>query len=388
MDRIIIFDTTLRDGEQAPGFSLTSDQKIEFAHQLARLGVDVIEAGFPAASPDDFEAVRKIAREVKGPTIAGLARAVPDDIDRCWEAVRESESPRIHTFISTSDIHLQGQFRLSREEARERAVAMVRRARGYCENVEFSPMDATRSDWSYLYEVLEAVIQAGATTLNIADTCGYSIPDEFGELIAGIFDRVPSAHKAVVSVHCHNDLGLAVANALSAVRNGARQVECCVNGIGERAGNTALEEFVMALNVRRDFLDFATEIDTTQIQPTSEMLQRFTGVHVQPNKAIVGANAFAHESGIHQDGMLKDARTYEIMEAGALGYATGTRLVLGKHSGRHGLKVRLEHLGYSLEPEALNQAFRDFKNLADFKKEVTDEDLHALMRDRSTAAAR
>ncbi|HYU21098.1 MAG TPA: 2-isopropylmalate synthase, partial [Chloroflexota bacterium] len=288
MQRILIFDTTLRDGEQAPGFSMTSDQKIELARQLQRLNVDIIEAGFPAASPDDFAAVQRIAREVRGPVITGLARCVPEDIDRSWEAVKDAESPRIHTFISTSDIHLERQFRLTREQAKERAVEMVRRAKSYCDDIEFSPMDATRSDWNYLYEVLTATIEAGATTINIADTCGYSIPEEFGELLQGIWGRVPNADRAVLSVHCHNDLGLATANSLTAVRSGARQIEVCVNGIGERAGNAALEEVVMALNVRKDFFgQFGTGVNPGEIYQASDMLARFTGQGVQVNKPIV-----------------------------------------------------------------------------------------------------
>jgi 2-isopropylmalate synthase len=380
VNNIRIFDTTLRDGEQAPGFAMTSDQKIEFARQLQRLNVDIIEAGFPAASPDDFAAVQRIAREVKGPVIAGLARCVPEDIDRCWEAVKVAESPRIHTFISTSDIHLERQFRLTREQAKDRAVEMVARAKSYCDDVEFSPMDATRSDWSYLYEVLDAVIAAGATTINIADTCGYSIPEEFGELLQGIWGRVPNADRAILSVHCHNDLGLATANSLTAIRSGARQVEVCVNGIGERAGNAALEEVVMALNVRKDFFGhFGTMVNTREIHQASAMLTQFTGQGVQANKPIVGANAFAHESGIHQDGMLKDHHTYEIMEAEATGYGQ-TRLILGKHSGRHALKVRLAQLGFDLSQDDLNAAFRRFKDVADYKKEVSDEDLRDIMR--------
>ena len=378
MERIIIFDTTLRDGEQSPGASLTSDEKLEIAHQLARLGVDVIEAGFPISSPDDFQAVRRIAREVKGPIIAGLARARPEDIDRCWEAVRWAERHRIHTFLSTSDIHLQGQFRLTREEAKEQAVAMVKHAKRYCEDVQFSPMDATRSEWPYLWEVLEAVIAAGATTVNIADTCGYTTPDEFERMIRAIFENVPNIHRATVSVHCHNDLGMATANSLAAVRAGARQVEGCINGIGERAGNAAIEEVVMALKVRKDIYGVDTNVRTEEIQRTSRMVAEYTGIAVQRNKAIVGANAFAHESGIHQDGMLKDRRTYEIMEAAAVGYGQ-TKLVLGKHSGRHALKVRLEQLGYRLSPEELNQTFVRFKALADYKKEVTDRDLEELV---------
>jgi 2-isopropylmalate synthase len=373
-----IFDTTLRDGEQSPGFSLTSSQKIQIAQQLARLGVDVIEAGFPAASPDDFAAVQRIAREVHGPVIAGLARAVPEDVDRCWQAVRDAPKPRIHVFLSTSDIHLEGQFRISRAEATARAAEMVARAKGYTEDVEFSPMDATRSDWGYVCEVLEAIIKAGATTVNIADTCGFAQPDEFGMMIAYIREHTAGIDDVVVSVHCHNDLGLAVANSLAAVQAGARQVECCVNGIGERAGNAALEELVMALTVRKDRYGLELGINHEELVPTSQLLQEFTGVGVQPNKAVVGANAFAHESGIHQDGMLKDARTYEIMSAAAIG-AEGTKLVLGKHSGRHALRVRLEQLGVALSPEELKHVFAGFKDLADRKKEVSDDDLRTLV---------
>jgi 2-isopropylmalate synthase len=373
-DHVKIFDTTLRDGEQSPGFALSSAQKVEMAHQLARLGVDVIEAGFPAASPDDFAAVQRIAREVKGPIIAGLARAMAADIDQCWEAIKDAEHPRIHTFLSSSDIHLEAQFNLEREQAKARAVEMVRRARRYTPDVEFSPMDATRSDWSYVCDVLEAVIEAGATTVNIADTCGFAQPDEFGMMITYIREHVANIDSVTLSVHCHDDLGLAVANSLAAIRAGARQIECCVNGIGERAGNAALEEIVMALTVRGDQYRVTHGINIEQLVPTSDLLQQFTGVPVQPNKAIVGVNAFAHESGILQDGMLKDARTYEIMSAAAIG-AEGTRLVLGKHSGRHALRQRLEELGLLLTQDELNHAFAGFKNLADYKKEVTDEDL-------------
>jgi 2-isopropylmalate synthase len=384
-EHIKFLDTTLRDGEQSPGFSLTSPQKLALAQQLARLGVDIIEAGFPAASPDDFVAVQGISNSVKGPIIAGLARAVPADIDQCWQAIRGADRPRIHTFLSSSDIHLESQFRLRREEAKQRAVAMVKRARGYTEDVEFSPMDATRSDWSYVCEVLEAVIDAGATTVNIADTCGFAQPDEFGMMITYIREHVANIEHATISVHCHNDLGLAVANSLAAIKAGARQVECCINGIGERAGNAALEELVMALTVRRDHHRMQHGINLEEIVPTSDLLQRFTGVSVQPNKAIVGANAFAHESGIHQDGMLKDARTYEIMSAAAVG-AEGTKLVLGKHSGRHALRNRLEVLGLLLSQEELNHAFVGFKALADYKKEVTDEDLLQLAHNGRRAA--
>jgi 2-isopropylmalate synthase len=380
MERIIIFDTTLRDGEQSPGASLTSDEKLEIAHQLARLGVDVIEAGFPISSPDDFQAVRRIAREVKGPIIAGLARARPEDIDRCWEAVREAERPRIHTFLSTSDIHLSHQFRMTRERALEEAVAMVKRAKAYCPDVEFSPMDATRSDRDYLYRVIEAVIDAGATTVNIADTVGYITPEEMYTLIRGLFERVPNIDRAVVSVHCHNDLGMAVANSLAAIRAGARQVECTINGIGERAGNASLEEIVMAIHTRSDVYQVTTGIDTSQILKTSRLVSALTGIPVQPNKAVVGSNAFAHESGIHQDGILKERSTYEIMRPDQIGLA-GSNLVLGKHSGRHALRVRLQELGYTLTPEELNRAFARFKEIADKKKEVSDRDLEAIMAD-------
>ncbi|MBV9170055.1 MAG: 2-isopropylmalate synthase, partial [Chloroflexi bacterium] len=359
-DYVRIFDTTLRDGEQSPGFSLTSPQKLEMAQQLARLGVDVIEAGFPAASPDDFAAVQQIAREVRGPIIAGLARAVAADIDQCWDAIKYAERPRIHTFLASSDIHLESQFNLRREQAKARAVEMVRRARGYTDDVEFSPMDATRSDWSYVCEVVEAVIEAGATTVNIADTTGFAQPDEFAMLISYLREHVPNIAQATISVHCHDDLGLAVANSLAAIKAGARQVECCVNGIGERAGNTALEEVVMALTVRRDHHRVEHGIHIEQIVPTSTLLQQFTRTLVQPNKAIVGRNAFAHQSSLHQEAMLKDARTYEIMSASAVG-ADGTRLVLGKHSGRQALRSRLEELGLLLNQEELNHAFAGFK---------------------------
>jgi 2-isopropylmalate synthase len=374
-----IFDTTLRDGEQSPGFSLTSEQKLEFARQLERLNVDVIEAGFPAASPDDFAAVQQIAREIKGRVVTGLARAVPEDIDILWDAVKVAETPRLHTFLSTSDIHLEKQFRMTREQGKERAVAMVARAKSYCSDVEFSPMDATRSDWDYLYEVIEAVIDAGATTINIADTVGYVMPDEFGELISGVWGKVRNADKAVISVHCHDDLGMAVANSLAAIRAGARQVEGCINGIGERAGNASLEEVIMALRVRQDFYKgFDTQIDATQLCPTSEMLAEFTGQGPQPNKAIIGRNAFAHESGIHQDGVLKDTTTYEIMTPLSVGRAE-SKLVMGKHSGRHALRVELAKIGYVVGTYDLLEAFRAFKDVADHKKEVFEEDLHAIM---------
>ncbi len=379
MDKVRIFDTTLRDGEQSPGFSMTSEQKLEFAKQLERLNVDIIEAGFPAASPDDFAAVQQIAREIKGRVVTGLARAVPEDIDTLWEAVKVAETPRLHTFLSTSDIHLEKQFRMSRQEGKERAVAMVARAKSYCSDVEFSPMDATRSDWDYLYEVIEAVIEAGATTINIADTVGYVMPDEFGELIAGVWGKVKNADKATISVHCHDDLGMAVANSLAAIKAGARQVEGCINGIGERAGNASIEEVVMALQVRKDFFNTVeTQVDATQFWATSEMLARFTGQGPQPNKAIIGRNAFAHESGIHQDGVLKDKITYEIMKPEDVGRAE-SKLVMGKHSGRHALRVELAKIGYAVGTYDLLEAFKRFKVKADIQGELFEEDLHQIM---------
>ncbi|HEY3117579.1 MAG TPA: 2-isopropylmalate synthase [Chloroflexota bacterium] len=380
MDKLYVFDTTLRDGEQSPGASLTSDEKLEIALQLAELGVDIIEAGFPIASPDDSAAVARIAREVKGPVIAGLARCKPEDIDAAWEALKDGDNVRIHTFISTSDIHLKHQFRMTRDQALEQAVDMVLKAKRYTSDVEFSPMDATRSDWEYLYQMLEAVIGAGATTINIPDTVGFTTPGEFGDLIRSIRERVPNAHKAVISVHCHNDLGMAVSNSLSAVLAGARQVECTINGIGERAGNAALEEIVMATNTRPEIYGVQTGIDTKQIYKTSRLVSTLTGIVVQPNKAVVGSNAFAHESGIHQDGVLKERSTYEIMDARDVGLAQST-LVLGKHSGRHALKQRFDDMGYKLTDDEVNRAFIRFKEIADKKKEVTSKDLEAIISD-------
>ena len=377
-DRILIFDTTLRDGEQSPGFSMNMDEKLRFADQLVKLGVDVMEAGFPRSSQGDFEAVQRIARRVKGVQVAGLARANPGDIDTAWEALREAENPRIHTFISSSDIHIVHQLKKTREEVLAQAVEAVRRAAGYTSNVEFSPMDATRSDRAYLAGMLEAAIDAGATTVNIPDTVGYAIPTEFRDLIAYLFENVRNIHRAVVSVHCHNDLGLAVANALAAVQAGARQIECTVNGIGERAGNTSLEEVVMAVKTRNDLFHCHTGVNTRQITGTSKLLTHITGVSVQPNKAVVGANAFAHESGIHQDGMLKNAVTYEIMSPEDVGITRST-LVLGKHSGRHAVISRLRDIGYDLGGEDLERFFKYFKALADVKKEVFDEDLEVLI---------
>ncbi|MGQ9593980.1 MAG: 2-isopropylmalate synthase [Anaerolineae bacterium] len=383
MDRVLIFDTTLRDGEQSPGATLNIEEKLDIARQLARLGVDILEAGFPVASPGDFEAVRRIALEVgtpEGPVIAALARCHPGDIDRAWEAVRHAAKPRIHTFLATSDIHLQYKLGISREECVRRVREMVRYARSLCPDVEFSPEDAGRSDPAFLYVVLEEAIQAGATTLNIPDTVGYMMPDEFGALIRGILDHVPGARDVIVSVHCHNDLGLATANTLAGLRAGARQAEVTVNGIGERAGNTSLEEVVMALHTRRQYYGLQTGIDTTQIIRTSRMVSAYTGLPVQPNKAIVGANAFAHEAGIHQDGVLKNPLTYEIMRPETVGL-TETSLVLGKHSGRHAFRERLAKLGYRLSPEEVDRLFTRFKELADKKKMVDDRDLEAIVAD-------
>ncbi len=383
-----IFDTTLRDGEQSPGATMTSAEKLQIARALARMGVDVIEAGFPAASPDDLEAVRRIAIEVgnpdprrnghRVPIIAGLARAVKSDIDAAWEAVRHAARPRIHTFLATSPIHMKYKLRMTPREVVQRVREMVAYAKSLTDDVEFSPEDAGRSDPEFLYEVLAAAIEAGATTLNIPDTVGYTTPEEFYRLIKGIIDNTPGIEKVIVSVHCHNDLGLATANTLAGLMAGARQAEVTINGIGERAGNTALEEVVMALRVRHDVYGLETGIDTTQIVRVSQMVARITGMAVQPNKAIVGANAFAHEAGIHQDGMLKHQQTYEIMRPEMVGWPK-SRLVLGKHSGRHALRVRLEELGYRLSREELDQVFQDFKRLADRKKTVTDADLIALV---------
>ncbi|MBI5196859.1 MAG: 2-isopropylmalate synthase [Nitrospirae bacterium] len=382
--RIIkIFDTTLRDGEQSPGASMNVQEKVQLAKQLARLGVDIIEAGFAISSPGDFEAIKTIGAEVEGPVICSLARAKEEDIKRAWEALKDTPKKRIHTFHSTSDIHLKHQFRVSREEALKRSVEMVRLARSFVEDVEFSPMDATRSDVSYLCEVIEAVIEAGASTVNIPDTVGYTIPNEFGALIKAVCDKVKNIDKAVISVHCHNDLGLAAANSLSAVLNGAGQIECTLNGIGERAGNCSMEEVVMALRTRRDIFNADTKIHTEEIMRSSRLVTKITGISVQPNKAIVGANAFAHESGIHQDGLLKDKSTYEIITPETIGLHK-TKLVLGKHSGRHAFKTRLKELGYELSDEELNIAFERFKKIADQKKDIFDEDIETLVSDEVT----
>jgi 2-isopropylmalate synthase len=377
--RIIkIFDTTLRDGEQSPGASMNVPEKVTLARQLAKLGVDIIEAGFAYSSPGDFEAIRTIGNEVEGPVICSLARAREEDIKKAWEALKDAPRRRIHTFHSTSDIHLKYQFRISREEALKRSVEMVKLARSFVEDVEFSPMDATRTDVHFLCEVIEAVIDAGASTVNIPDTVGYSIPLEFGTMIKTIHDKVNNINKAVISVHCHNDLGLATANSLSAVLNGAGQIECTINGIGERAGNCSMEEVVMALRTRRDIFQSGTSIHTEEIMRTSRLVTKITGISVQPNKAIVGANAFAHESGIHQDGLLKEKSTYEIMKPESVGLHA-TKLVLGKHSGRHAFKTRLKDLGYVLTDEELNRTFERFKRLADQKKDIFDEDIEAMI---------
>ena len=388
MDRVIIFDTTLRDGEQSPGFSMNTAEKLEMARQLARLKVDVIEAGFPISSDEDFEATREVARQVGtldgAPSICGLSRVGLGDIDRCWEAVKYAKRPRIHTFVATSDIHLKYKLRKSRAEILKAAEEAVKHARGYCEDVEFSPEDASRSDFDYMCDVLDAVISAGARTINIPDTVGYAIPQEWGQRIANIRARL-KRHEGqyVLSVHCHNDLGQAVANSVTGVLNGARQIECTINGIGERAGNASLEEIVMALRTRKDFFNVETGVKTDEIFKTSRLLSHITGIHVQPNKAIVGENAFAHEAGIHQDGVLKEKSTYEIMVPEHIGRPSN-KLVLGKHSGRAALNSRLKELGFELQPGDIDRAFKKFKDLADRKKEVYDEDLMAIVTDEAT----
>jgi len=379
MDRVIVFDTTLRDGEQAAGGALNIREKLEIAKQLEELGVDVIEAGFPASSPGDFEAVSLIAREVRTPVVCALARAHPDDIDRAWEALKQARQPRIHVFLSASDIHLMYQLKKSREQVLQTARDMVARAKQYSGDIEFSPMDASRTEPEYIYQIVAAVIDAGATTVNIPDTVGYATPGDFGSLIEGIVQNVSNISQAVISVHCHNDLGLAVANSLEAVRRGARQVECTVNGIGERAGNASLEEVVMAIKTRGDFFfNLSTGINTEQIYRSSRLVSEMTGFPVQPNKAIVGANAFSHEAGIHQDGVIKMPITYEIMDPKTVGIPASS-LVLGKLSGRHAFRERLAELGYSLSDEDLNHAFVVFKELADKKKEVTDRDIEFVV---------
>ncbi|MEN6372719.1 MAG: 2-isopropylmalate synthase [Armatimonadota bacterium] len=376
--RIRIFDTTLRDGEQSPGASMNIEEKLEVARQLARLKVDVIEAGFPISSPGDFEAVKAIAETIKGPAIAGLCRANKADIDRAWEALQFTKKPVIHTFIATSDIHLEKKLKKSREEVLEIAQMAVKHAKSYTDNVEFSAEDASRTDFDYLCQVVEAVIDAGATVVNIPDTVGYALPSEFGEMIRKLIKKVPNSKNAVFSVHCHNDLGLATANTLSAVMSGAGQVECTINGIGERAGNAALEEIVMAISTRADLMDIKTNINTKEIHRASRLVSDVTGLAVQVNKAIVGANAFAHEAGIHQHGVMQEKRTYEIMDAESVGL-TESRLILGKHSGRHAFEEKLKSLGYQLNKAELEKAFERFKGLADKKKEIFNEDIETIV---------
>jgi 2-isopropylmalate synthase len=384
-DRVKIFDTTLRDGEQSPGISLNKQEKLEIAHQLARLRVDIIEAGFPIASPGDFEAVEAIAREVHGPVICGLARTGFQDIDAAWNAVKDSERPRIHTFISTSDIHIEHQLQTTREDVKGQARAAVAHAKQYTDDVEFSPMDATRSELEYTAEVIQIALDEGATTINVPDTVGYSMPHEYAAMWEELYRMVPGLAEVVTSVHCHDDLGLAVANSFSGIQAGCRQVECAINGIGERAGNASLEEIAMLLHTREAAVGFHTGVVTTEIARTSRMVSRLTGYSVQPNKAIVGRNAFAHESGIHQDGVLKERTTYEIMDAASIGLEHNS-LVLGKHSGRHALRNALEELGFQVEGAALNMAFKRFKELADKKKKVTALDLEAIVSDEMKQA--
>ncbi len=369
MEKVKIFDTTLRDGEQSPGFSMNVEEKVRMAKQLEKLNVDIIEAGFPIASPGDFEAVKAISENVKNCIIAGLARANRADIERAAEALKNAKRPRIHVFIATSDIHLEKKLNMSREQALETLIESIKFAREFVDDVEFSAEDATRSDWDYLVKVFTSAIDAGASTINVPDTVGYTVPSEFRRLITYLKENVKNINKATISVHCHNDLGLAVANSISAIEAGARQVECTINGIGERAGNASLEEIVMTIYVRKDILPFKTDVVTQQIYPTSRLLTHITGIRVQPNKAIVGDNAFAHEAGIHQDGVLKYSGTYEIMTPQSIGLPSNI-LVLGKHSGRHAFKERLKALGYELSDEDINKAFAQFKILADKKKEI------------------
>ncbi len=379
-EKIIVFDTTLRDGEQSPGASLTKAEKLEIAKVLAEMKVDVIEAGFPISSPDDFEGVKAIAQNIKGPEICGLSRAIKSDIDACWGAVKYAKKSRIHIFIATSDIHLKYKFKKSRSQVLNQAVESIKYAKKFTSNVQFSPEDATRSDFSFLCQVIEAVIAAGATTINIPDTVGYSVPFEFSQLIKNIVVQVPNIRKATISVHCHDDLGMAVANSLSAIKEGARQIECTINGIGERAGNAALEEIVMAVVTRNDLFPLISSVKTQQIHKVSRLVSSLTGVIVQPNKAIVGGNAFAHEAGIHQHGILCKRITYEIMKPESIGL-TESKLVLGKHSGRHAFAKRLKDLGYKLSLSQLDKVFVSFKILADRKKQIYDEDLHMLVED-------
>ena len=375
MEQIKIFDTTLRDGEQSPGASLNTEEKIMVAKQLESLGVDIMEAGFPLASEDDFNAVKEISSIITKSTVAGLARALPKDVIRAGEAVRDAKKPRIHTFIGTSNLQLEKQFNITKQKAIDLSVAAVKLAKDYCTDVEFSAMDATRTDTDFLYEILEKTIDAGATTVNIPDTVGYTLPEEFGKMIKGIKENVPNINNAIISVHCHNDLGLAVANSLESIKNGARQVECTINGLGERAGNAALEEIVMSLKTRHDhYGEFAMNINTTELIKTSRMVSKLTGMRVQRNKAIVGKNAFAHESGIHQDGVIKHRQTYEIMDPKDVGLLESD-IVLGKHSGRTAIKQKIEKLGINANEKEINDFFPVFKRIADEQKAVSDEEI-------------
>ena len=385
-DKLVVFDTTLRDGEQSPGASMTQDEKIRIARQLEKMRVDIIEAGFPAASPGDFESVNAIAHLIDDSTVCGLARANPGDVEKAGEALKPARSSRIHTFIATSPIHMKSKLRMSSDQVVEHAVEAVRQARQYTDNVEFSPEDAGRSEFDFLCRIIEKVIDAGARTINIPDTVGYNLPEQFGSLIARLIEAIPNSDKVIFSVHCHNDLGLAVANSLAAVMAGARQVECTVNGLGERAGNASLEEIVMAVRTRQDEFMCDTDIDATQIVPASRLVSNITGFPVQPNKAIVGANAFAHEAGIHQDGVIKARETYEIMSAEDVGWGSN-RMVLGKHSGRHAFVERLRDLGFEFSSEEeMNDAFRRFKSMADRKHEIFDDDLQALVTESGNRA--
>jgi 2-isopropylmalate synthase len=385
MDRIAIFDVTLRDGEQAPGFSMNTKEKLQFAHQLERLRVDVIEAGFPMASEGDFAAVRTIAGEIRETTVAGLCRSLPQDIERCWQALEKAKRPRIHTFLATSDIHLKHKLGKSREEAIELAVKGVTHAKRLCDNVEFSAEDSGRSEIEFLCRIFEAVIEAGATVINVPDTVGYTMPDEYGWMIRSLTERISNLEGITISTHCHNDLGLAVANSLAGARNGARQIECAINGIGERAGNASLEEVVMAIEVRKRHMNVYTGIDTREIYKTSRLLSEITGVDVQPNKAIVGRNAFAHEAGIHQDGVLKAPITYEIMTPESIGLPQNS-IVLGKHSGRHALEARCQAMGHALSRTELERAYSEFLKVADRQKVVGEQDLLKIIATAASSA--
>ncbi|MFO7951645.1 MAG: 2-isopropylmalate synthase [Bacillota bacterium] len=384
-DRVYLFDSTLRDGEQTPGARLNYDEKVEVARQLARLGVDIIEAGFPVSSPGEKQAVQAISREVKGPAICALARTVPGDIDEAWEAIKDAENPRLHIFLGASDIHMKHKFNKEPEEVLKQGVEAVKYARRYTENIEYSPEDATRANEEYLYELIEAVIKAGATTINIPDTVGYAVPEEFGAMIRRLREKIPGLDKAILSVHCHNDLGMAVANSLEAIKNGARQVECNINGIGERAGNAALEEIAVALRIRQNFFPYYTNLNFHEIYRTSRLVSKLTGIAVPSNKAVVGLNAFSHSAGIHQDGILKNKDTYEIIDANLIG-GKAAQMCLTARSGHHAVLDQLKKLGFSLDEQQLEVIYKHFVNLADKKKEVYPEDLEALVLDHLSAA--